>query len=235
MIHFIEIRKNELQKWACCTGHGFVDGSLELISDNLENSIECSWQNKSPVGHVNLFCSLGEWACNYTDLLNDERFDKCSFEKPNNAAVLFRHYTRILLVVSELFTDFQDIYLHAKNITPSSKTNPTARKFYFPEAEKDNITLILNYINRVCKHKTQHIHICNNHFEIHFEDSGVISEKYNYVGINDVSTGREKNAILVPKLSFITDTLIQCYISLDQFFADNQPVYLELCKKFASS
>jgi len=234
MKRFFEVRKVELEKWAQGTGRKVVDDFSELTSDNFAGAYECNWQQCSP-GHCNLFCSLGEWACNVTDLLKDTRFDRFYFDEEEEAAVLFRHYTRIMLVISELLTDFQDIYLHAERLQFNKENRALARRFYFPSYidEKDDITLILDYINSVCKHKTQHLHICNNHSPIHFEDN-ITHENFNYVSLKDSKTAKDKNAILVPKLSNLVDTLLTCYKLLDNYFKDNNLKWLFLCRKFSN-
>lgn len=235
MKRFFEVRKEVLEKWAQQTGRKIVDDFSELTSDNFGGAYECRWQEGSPA-HCNLFCSLGEWACNVTDLLKDDRFDRFFFEDSDEAAVLFRHYTRIMLVVSELLTDFQDIYLQSEKLEHSRKNTSLARRFYFPSYihEKDKITQILDYINAVCKHKTQHLHLCNNHSKIHFEDAGNNSNEFQYVSIDNCNTDKGKNAILIPKLSFLIDSLLECYSMLNKYFEDNQTKYLMLCKRFSS-
>jgi hypothetical protein len=231
---FRDTRKVELKKWLDITGRRISQKKLD--SDNFQNAYECKWQDSNEVGHVNLFCSLGDWACNVTDLLRDDRFDKLGFGG-EGGDILFRHYTRIMLIISEILTDFQDIYLHVEDIPirPAGKEKTDkARRFYFPKGKEDNITMILGYINTVCKHKTQNLHICNNHATIFFEDYSALSETLNKViSIRDRKMAPGKNIILVPRLSFLIDTVLQCYKVLDEYFAKNPDKYLRLCKKFA--
>lgn len=114
MTLFGEIRKAALEYWAAQTGRQIRDanGNL-LLTDDFVDAYECDWQNGYNGGHVHLFCSLGDWASNLTDLLKDDRYDELDLESEDDAKLLFRHYTRMLLIISEILTDFQDIYIHA--------------------------------------------------------------------------------------------------------------------------
>jgi len=230
---FYEIRREALEVWTFVTGRQISDELGELSTDNFAGAYECKWQNEFEDSHVNLFCSLGEWACNITDVLKETKYDVLYFENKEEAKVLFRYYTRLLLLISEMLTDFQDIYLHSENLPHSKKM--IARKYYSPFTDRNDFTELLNYINCVCKHKTQHIHSCNNHCDLIFEDSGTIPESFQYVKLGDIDTGHTKNAILVPKLSNLIALLTRSYSWLDTYFKENRDKYLSLCNKFKAS
>lgn len=232
MTEFGPIRKAALIYWAEQTGRQLTDdiGDL-LLTDSFVGAYECDWQNGFTGGHVNLFCSLGDWACNLTDLLKDDRFDNLNLDNDEQLIVLFRFYTRIMLIISELLTDFQDIYLHARNLK-LKQDNSIARRFYFPNETPDRITRVLDYINSTCKHKTQHIHFCNDHLPIHFDDSSKRRKKINYLSINDTKiTG--KNGILVPKLKYLICTILTCYRRINNYFKQNRPNYISLCQRYS--
>lgn len=219
--------------WASQTGRIIKgDDGADLLTDNFVGAYECNWQDNYPGGHVNLFCSLGDWACNLTDLLKDDRFDNFNLENEEEAIVMFRFYTRIMLVISELLTDFQDMYLHSINLKPRSQNNPIARKFFFPNETPDRITKVLGYINSTCKHKAQHIHICNDHLPIHFQDGTSKRTKLNYLKLEDTET-YGKNAILVPKLAFLILTVLTCYRKTNTYFKKNKSNYLSLCSRYS--
>lgn len=232
MTQFGPIRQAALNYWAQQTGRDLLDlqGNV-LLTDSYHGAYECGWQNKYKAGHVNLFCSLGDWACNLTDLLKDDRFDTFDLDDSTHAEVIFRYYTRLMLVTSELLTDFQDIYLHANNLRTVKQNNPTARTFYFPNETPDRISKVLNYINSTCKHKTQHIHICNNHLPVYFKDSATRRRRLNYISLDDTST-QQKNAILVPELNYIVKTILICYRKLNSFFTKNKNRFNSLCQRF---
>lgn len=232
MTRFFETRIEALKLWTCSTGRLNEDSLAEFASDDISGSPECKWQNSSKNGHVNLFCSLGEWACNVTDLLKDNRFDRFYFEKEEEATVLYRHYTRILLVMSEMLTDLQDIYLHAENLKNNKVNQNSAREFLCPIMKGYQITSIMNYINKVCKHKTQNIHICNDHAPIHFEDGEGRRNSFKYFSIEDSIATQDKNAILVPKLKLLIGALVVSYGSLDEYFSSNTQKFDTLCAKF---
>ncbi|HEV7332340.1 MAG TPA: hypothetical protein VGN63_14985 [Flavisolibacter sp.] len=233
MMRFHEIRRRALESWAGVTGRKIADEIGELASDNFAGAFECKWQNAYQDKHVNLFCSLGEWGCNITDILRENRYDYLDLTDESEAKILFRYYSRFLLVLSEMLTDFQDIYIHLEKLQPSRKSNEAARQFYSQWYGKDIYTEVLNFINCVCKHKTQHIHSCNNHNKIIFEDAGVVSLEYNYVRMGDCTTAIHKNAILVPYLHSFTNLLASSYHLLDEHFRRNQTKFEELCEKFS--
>lgn len=234
MTTFGPIRKATLSYWADQTGRELTDiFNRPLLTDSFSGAYECDWQKKYSDGHVNLFCSLGDWACNLTDLLKDDRFDDFDLDNEEESIVLFRFYTRIMLITSELLTDFQDMYIQAENLNGSSfSKNSAARTFYFPNETPNRITKIFNFINHVCKHKTQHIHLCNDHLPIYFEDSYKRKRKLKYLSIND-SDAASKNAIQVPKLDYLIRAIIICYRRTNVYFKTNKPKYISLCQRYS--
>jgi hypothetical protein len=232
MTLFGPIRKATLDYWAEQTGRTILDAHGNyLLTDTFEGAYECDWQNKYAPGHVNLFCSLGDWGCNLTDLLKDDRFDALDLDNQDHSIVVFRHFTKILLVISELLTDFQDMYLHTVGLPHNRANNQTARSFYFPI--DDRITSILNFINRTCKHKTQHIHACNDHIPIIFEDSSKARPRsHNYVSLDDSLTAG-KNAVLVPKLRHLLGSVVACYRRLNSYFSSHKAQFTALCVNFS--
>jgi hypothetical protein len=232
MTRFKGIREAALEYWAAETGREIRDqnGAL-LLTDDFVGAYECDWQNGYRQGHVHLFYSLGDWACNLTDMLKDDRFDELDLENEAHAQVLFRHYTRILLIISELLTDFQDTYIHAAQLTGNRQVkNQAARAFYFPTT--DRINQVLNYINHVCKHKTQHLHTCNNHLPIHFSDAQARLPRLDYLSLED-SDAPGKNAVKVPELMFLIQTVIICYRRLNSYFRQNRANYRQFCTQFS--
>jgi hypothetical protein len=232
MTKFGSIRKITLNYWAEQTGREVMDDfGKPLLTDSFSGAYECDWQNNYNSGHVNLFCSLGDWACNLTDLLKDNRFDNLDLDNKEESIVLFRFYTRIMLITSELLTDFQDIYANAENLSGSNRKQ-IARKFYFPYETPSRITKILEYINHTCKHKTQHIHLCNNHLPLYFEDSYERKKRLNYISISDSSVVG-KNAIQIPKLDYLIRAILTCYRKINTYFRKNKTNYLLLCQRYS--
>lgn len=231
---FGPIRQAALDYWANQTGRQIMDANGKIqLTDTFNGAYECDWQNKYPTAHVNLFCSLGDWACNLTDLLKDDRFDNFDFNDPEHAQVLFRFYTRLLLVLSELFTDFQDMYIQIKKLNPKRRENTDlARAFYFPGETPDRISRILNFINHTCKHKTQHLHVCNDHLPIYFQDNPGRKRALNYISVVD-STTAGKNAVLVPKLGFLIISILTCYRKINSYFRQNNADFKDLCSRFS--
>jgi len=234
MTPFQLIRENCLIHWAQETGRKIKDddGNM-LLTDSFAGAYECEWQNKFPGGHVNLFCSLEEWACNFTDMLKDDRLNYLDLDQEDDRLVVFRYFTRVMLIVSELLKDFQDIYLHANGLKSRKEQIDMTRNFYFPAETPSRITKIFNYINHTCKHKTQHIHICNDHLPIYFQDSFRPRKRYQYITIQD-STVLGKNAILVPKLQYLVRSMVICYRRINVFFKQYPANFRQLCANFSA-
>lgn len=231
MTEFGPIRQAVLTYWAEQTGRTILDDNGNyLLSDTFEGAYECAWQNSYKGGHVNLFCSLGDWASNLTDLLKDNRFDAFDLDATEQGIVMFRFYTRMMLVISELLTDFQDIYLQTRGLDVRRQKN-IARTYYFPNETPDRITRILNYINSTCKHKTQHIHMCNEHLPIIFEDSSLRRKRHSYISLDDTTTS-SKNAILVPHLCYLVRSVLTCYRRLNSYFQSHRAEFRTLCSMY---
>jgi hypothetical protein len=209
-----------------------------ITTDDLKDTFECKWQNKSNCGHVSIFCSLGDWASNITDILRDESLDKCYFEDQNEASRIFRYYTRLLLVVSEILTDFQDIYLKAENLKSNRVNNDVARDFLYsiPEISERPIQNLFNFINSICKHKTSNIHKCNHHLPVYFSDNllekHVLDELIHIKNLDFISAS--KAGILMPKIGDILGIIIVCYKNIDSYFFDlNTSGFDRICKAYS--
>ena len=54
-----------------------------LVNDDMTGSFECKWQVRATqqlgYEHISMFCSLGEWANNISDILKDDNIDYCNF------------------------------------------------------------------------------------------------------------------------------------------------------------
>jgi hypothetical protein len=108
---FATVRKDGLSKWLSDTGRTFK------TTDNIAGAFECDWQNpaiENGFNHISIFCSIGEFAAHVTDHLRDYRYDKYEFNKSLDVdEVLFRYYSKFLLIVSEVLTDLQDLWILA--------------------------------------------------------------------------------------------------------------------------
>jgi hypothetical protein len=237
MKRFYEIRANALFYWINSTNRIITDEYSQMVTDELRDTYECKWQNKSTCGHVSLFCSLGEWASNITDILRDESLDKNYFEDQNEANRIYRYYTRLLLVVSEILTDFQDIYLQAEDLKSDRKNKDIARKFLYsiPEISEYSIQNLFDFINSVCKHKTSKVHKCNHHLPFYFSDNiGDTNNLNDLIHIKDLKFESAKTGILMPKLQHILSIIVICYKSIDNYFnkVDNAG-FQKICKSYS--
>lgn len=239
MNRFFETRINALEYWIEGTHRVIADKYSGLTNDDYSGSFECQWQNKSECGHVSIFCSVGEWASNITDILREESLDKYFFKKEDEGRKLFRYYTRLLLVVSEMLTDFQDMYLQANELKSNAVNNDTARKFLFPIKEILHLTNpiqeMFDFVNKICKHKTKNIHKCNHHLPLVFSDNK--SEFYDtncLIHLQNLDFTTPKQGILVPTLRQILYTVITCYKSMDEHFNDpDSNGFKKICELFS--
>lgn len=240
MTRFYESRINALNYWIDSTNRVITDKYSSIKNDDLVDTFECKWQNSSTCGHVSIFCSLGEWASNITDILKDESLDKCYFEDAEESQLLYRYFTRLLLVVSEMLTDFQDIYMMSQGLDPKNhkdRKSAAPRRFLFgiKEVELDPLTEILGFTNNVCKHKTQHIHKCNHHLSIYFSDnpeSGKLDINQ-YIHTKNLEFTNGKAGIIMPKLSYILYTVILCYEKLDHYFGKDAVAFNKICTEYS--
>lgn len=174
------IREAALNSWLTETKRQRKNETDEYIE-----SFECRWQTgiEQPINetdHYSIFCSIGDWNTNLTDYLTDDRFDHFNFLIEENKDVLFRQYTKILLTASEIMTDFQDIlstFREGKLLTDYEfrDENINSRKELDKKSKIGETQRFFTFINNICKHKINNIHICNHHLNIHFEDVGSVS------------------------------------------------------------
>lgn len=215
MIQFGEFRKISLKLWK---KKSLRTRGFNKFNDNISKSLECKWQRKYVTKiqkHNSFYCSIGEWNNHITDLLSDKTYDKLNLEKSDNRKCLFRHYTRIMLVTSEILTDFQDFYKYllpeVKNI--SNKFNNDNSPFTFEK--------LLGYINTYCKHKLRNVpeqknyHIINHHIEYLYAD--IFEEDQEYY-LTHFETEEEKPIkwLFVPRLNDIIKQIMYCYTIVDQ-------------------
>ena len=227
------------------------------MTDNFSNSIECSWQIRAEnlgYGHISVFCSIGQFASHITDLLRDNRFDKHNFDKsPEINDLLFRFYTRILLISSEIFTDFQDLYIIANEKLTTKQIGILHRKDLNNKKNEvrkvlanggEEIKKILDFINKICKHKTANFHLCNNHIEYLFEDfhENIQSKKKrielgninNYTSYDNLTLKKNlrPNYIVIPKMKYIIDLIINSYSAMDTLFLSDQSKFKFVCNHY---
>jgi len=178
------------------------------------DAYECQWQEKhAGEYHNNFFCSLGEFATNIDDLLEDQRFDDidinedCSVEYENSGK-LYRYYCRFLLVSEQIIEDFET----ALKLKKDDDWKPVQLK---------------KFVNWIIKHRSDgpfHFNRTNEHLEFLFggihpdiEDESILNFE-NYAKENYDIT--KIVAILMPPLETIIDILIMCYMRLDQRLND---------------
>jgi hypothetical protein len=237
---FQQTREAALQLWLAGTNRVRDEGS-----DNFSDGYECTWQNKfqpyveGNTDHYSIFCSLGEFSTNLTDILEDIQYDKRQFDNEQDQQVLYRHYTRTFLFASEIITDFQDILTGLR-----LGNRPTGNQLSHGKGQSrielntglpaDTINNMFNYINNVFKHKVNNIHICNHHLPIHFEDSGTVFGYAHPVSVGTINTFIQQNniqagtipthdSVEVPSLVRLIEIVLNCYRVVDNAFrADRQ-------------
>jgi len=223
---FGDVRKSNLQRWL---HHMDRQRSEDNLDDIYTNSFECQWQehftrnNKLKSDHPDkfhnsIFCSMGDWVTQISDWLCDERFDNLHYwyEDKEHALfirqVLFRHYTRFYLLVSEVITDLADL----TDILLSEHDHYKARSFL--SLNKDDkqfpnwVDELMDYINSICKHKIgsgnkfHKLHLRNHHTPLSFIDN------------NEKQT---KGRIKVYGLKEIIDIIHNGYCVVNSILPDN--------------
>ncbi|GAL86072.1 hypothetical protein MYP_3301 [Sporocytophaga myxococcoides] len=228
---FKEIRLEVKEYWLAETKR------KRYINDSIIDSFECLWQNNYTEGdkHNSIFCSIGEWNNHITDILTDRKFDKVIFASSKHNTALFRYYTRLFLVVSEILTDFLDLMVYLNDIK-----NDKARKLLNIKDHYFTFQEFFDYINNICKHKIGDgrnlaikYHCLNHHIDYFFLDSGKKKTK-KLISIKNLSSikvdGTEQ--IEVPRIIDVIKLVINCYNHIDLAFRDNYPSYKTKLSKF---
>lgn len=189
-------------------------------SDYYGDSIMCKIQDSCTQNgkHCSFICSLGDWLDNVSDILQDTRFDNCTFKKYDP---LFRYYTRLLLVISEIIEDF--VSLHKQVIGRSKKDSGNdLEKNILSSGEISNLS---NFINSVCKHKTENdnLHVHNHHLTLEFEDFG-FTPKINQINLANIylANYNKETSILIPKLKYFLGLVIIVYKKIFELINNNE-------------
>lgn len=251
MADYSNIRKSTLNHWKSHSNRVFK------VTDNFSNSYECNWQSigsEYGYNHISIFCSIAQFGSHVTDLLRDYRFDKYNYDQSEEVnEVIFRYYSRIFLVVSEILTDFQDLYILAdEKITTKDLSRLKGQDLKSKQDNArsilsngtDQIKLLLDFINKICKHKTSNFHLCNNHIHYLFEDFHINIKSYkkrielgniNNFTSYDPETMKKfihPEFIVLPKLMDIIDVVLNCYTVLDNLFLANDDKFKFICNHF---
>jgi len=202
---FEEVRKHAIKVWYTGLNRIRTEDSL---SDDYSSSKWCTIQSDCTIQskHCSFICSLGDWLDNISDLLHDERYDQLTRE---NYEELFRHYTKILLIVSEILEDFIMLNKQIEDLTDKTKSS---RDIELGIMTKDELKDISGFINSVCKHKTENdnLHVHNHHLLKEFEDFG---DPYdvNQIRIKKLKLNSfdHETSILLPKLTYFLEVIIK--------------------------
>lgn len=251
MTQFATTRKNALIVWKTKSNRVFKS------TDNFDRSFECKWQDiayENGYNHISLLCSLGSFVSHLTDILRDYRYDKYEFDQSEEVnEIIFRYYSRVFLIASEIFTDFQDLYILAANkftIKSLRQQSPKSVRQFQGTARKAlanntvDISDMLDYINKICKHKVSNFHVCNNHIKFLFQDFHLkIKQKRKRIEIKNINqyttydeiTFEKKmkpNYLVIPKLDHIITLIINGYAALDKLFMADLTTIEHICNHF---
>lgn len=241
---FKVIREAALKQWLDGTKRQRQSGS-----DDFTESFECTWQRKfgkpEDMGeeHYSVFCSMGEWNTIITDHLTDTRWDDLDFDNESDRDTLFRQYSKLFLACSEILTDYQDILTtlyEGKRLSSHDLSNKkgNSRKTLEKYNSRQDIKKVFNYLNQVCKHKCNNLHMCNHHLKIHFQDSDKKNASSKTITIHTLSEYMGENAkksadtVEVPSLNFIVKLLLNGYKILDEEFRTDKKRFDTFCKLY---
>ena len=225
------IRKRVLKKWLKKTKRVRLK-----FEDDFSKSLDCVWQNKAEklgYDHISVFCSLGEWSTNLTDLLTEEKYDDLKFDK--DFEIVFRIYTRYFLIISEILEDFININKEIKKLESKKKSGNDLENNSFRENELKNLS---DYINTIFKHKYENLHLHNHHIKKCFLD--ITDSKSNWefecvdiITIDKVQqTYSESGCIEIPRLNYLIEVILKCYDKIKKEFKANDEYFNRLCVKF---
>lgn len=210
---FGEARKEALEHWLQETKRVSEDGVLVF------DTYESTWAEKytSEDMHNSLFCSMGDWNSHITDILKDSSLDEIEFNDEQFSEVLFRYYTRLLLIVSEVLSDFCEII----ELLESNKQGQSRKELSSPNLDYD-LNQLFGYINSICKHKISKsgeikLHNRNHHSAKVFADANGYTRHENTVHVGDfIKSGFVKVQIESPRLKDIIDQILYCYLKVDK-------------------
>lgn len=202
---------------------------VRYINDNINDALECKWQMIIPDRnkHISIFCSIGEWGSNITDVLCDLSIDHLDFENKNHRNSIFRYYTRLLLIVSEILTDFQEFIIYFKSFKDKDKklNQNKARILMIDRRLPFTTQQLFDYINHICKHKFadakkySKYHLCNHHIDYDFKDSKSFRHDTKNICITDL-TFKETEKLEILSLVEIINQVLFCYDKLDEILND---------------
>lgn len=229
-MNYRTVREFCLQKWLSATKRE-RDGVREWFND----SLECKWQKRakqSDFGHVSIFCGIGRFNQNITDILTDERFDHLSFVDTDDKAIIFRQYCKLGLIISESLTDFQDVMINAAKLNTKRSRSAISKS-----TSGDSVDSMIGYCNVIFKHKSKGIYKCDHHTTLCFDDVGRDCCLGNVLDIQCHSKQKceeEIDTIVVPKLDEMIERVIQAYEKLDNFFDNNPDAFKRICTKYSN-
>jgi hypothetical protein len=212
MSNFGEIRKEALEHWLNETGRVSDDDVMVF------GTFESRWAGEytSDDMHNSLFCSMGDWNSHITDILKDNSLDDIEFDDELKTEVLFRYYTRFLLIVSEVLSDFSKVI----ELIEGGKQDKIRKTLSSPNLEFDMKNLI-GYINNICKHKIEKssekaLHNRNHHCNKVFADMPNYERSEDTVHVGDyIKEGFVKVQIESPRLKDVIDQILYCYSVID--------------------
>jgi hypothetical protein len=201
------IRIDALTYWQKVTGR-----QCHPYGDDINDSYECDWQTRNRK-HVSIFCSLGIWASSFSLQLQDERFDDLYLDKTSDSESLYLVYNQILLVVSEILNDLEQLYKQA--------TNKNDGRIFLSDGATISMKDLMGFINNVVKHKAEgkkevRFHACNHHLPIRFTDNPSSRIGSRTISIGNVSKLTNMKSICMPSIFEIIELLGVAYRSLDR-------------------
>ncbi len=196
-------RKEALDFWKTSSSRIREPGSAD---DDFSNSIVCNLQNRvgeiyGETAHLALFCNLGDWECHITDILLDTSNDEVRFDDDNHARKLFRYYSRLMLIVSELVADISSVVATTKS--NKKKSDKVHRN------EISNGDALCGFVNNFVKHKSKNSHCHDHHLPIAFEDSGNVTKSEKDITF-DALNSEDKERFFIPRLQSIVEIALSC-------------------------
>ena len=142
--------------------------------------------------HLALFCNLGDWGSQISDLLLDTSNDEVNLTNGDTARKLFRYYTRLMLIIAELVADIAELATVLEGQTKGNR-----------KSIKDGDELIA-FVNNFVKHKKNNSYCHDHHLPIVFADTHNESATTEDVTFGQLSAENSKR-FFIPKLKSIVE------------------------------
>lgn len=208
---FRRVREDALTYWLQESKRKRDKNSLD---DDFSVSVFCDLQNRvstkyGDTAHLALFCNLGDWGSHISDILLDTSNDEVNLTTGETARKLFRYYTRLMHIVSELVADVAQV---SKELEGTTKGNRQGIK---------NGDKLIAFVNHYVKHKKNNSHCDDHHLPVAFEDTYNAAKKDSDITFGSLKPSKAER-FFIPSLKSIVDIALASEQKLKEVLASDE-------------